>query len=63
MDGFIHPVAIAHIQGLQAGKRAAAKLPECPWPIHDYEACLAWFAGYSISTLVQSEHDPILPIQ
>lgn len=52
MDGVIHPVAIAHMQGLRAGKSAGTTPLDCPWPIEDYAACLAWFAGYSVGNLV-----------
>jgi hypothetical protein len=51
MDGHIHPIAIAHMQGIQAGRSAATTPLDCPWPIEDHEACQAWFAGYSLGNL------------
>jgi hypothetical protein len=51
MDGRIYPIAIAHMQGLRAGKSGVMTPLDCPWPIENYEACLAWFAGYSIGNL------------
>ena len=53
MDESVHPIAIAHMQGLQAGKSAGMTPLECPWPIQNYDACLARFAGYSIGDLAR----------
>lgn len=41
------------MQGLQAGKSAGLTPLDCPWPIQNYDACLAWFAGYSIGDLAK----------
>ncbi len=50
-----HPVAIAHSQGMEAGKASEASPYSCPWPAQDYEAVLAWFAGFSLGVLVNSK--------
>ena len=50
----MHPVAIAHTQGIRAGKAISAMPIECPWPIHDHEAVLAWFADFSLGALVKT---------
>ena len=51
----VHPVAIAHFQGMQAGKAPEASPYLCPWPAQDYEAVLAWFAGFSLGVLTNSK--------
>ena len=51
-----HPIALAHAQGLTAGKSAEATPLECPWPIHEFDACLAWFSGYAIGALARSSN-------
>jgi len=51
VDRSIHPIAIAHLQGAQAGKSAGMTPLDCPWPIQNYDASLAWFAGYSLGNL------------
>jgi hypothetical protein len=51
-----HPIALAHAQGLQAGKFAEATPLDCPWPIHEYDACLAWFSGFAIGALAKSSN-------
>ena len=56
MSEITHPIALAHAQGLQAGKSAEVSLLECPWPIHEYEACLAWFSGFAVGSLARSSN-------
>ena len=58
MAEFSHPIALAHAQGLQAGKSAEATPLGCPWPIHEYDACLAWFSGFAIGALARSPNVP-----
>ena len=47
-------ITLAHVQGLWAGKSAEALLLECPWPVHEYEACSAWFSGFAVGALARS---------
>ena len=53
-----NPIALAHAQGVQAGKFAEGALLECPWPIHEYDACLAWFSGFAVGALARSSNAP-----
>jgi len=55
MSEDLHPVAIAHFQGMEAGKAPEASPYSCPWPAQDYEAVAAWFAGFSLGILVNSQ--------
>jgi hypothetical protein len=48
-----NPIALAQAQGLKAGKSAEVIPLECPWPIHEYDASLAWFSGYAIGALAR----------
>jgi len=59
MDEISHLIALAHAQGLQAGKSAEAAPLECPWPIYEYDACLAWFSGFAIGALARSSNAPV----
>ncbi|MES3153937.1 hypothetical protein [Sphingomonas faeni] len=54
MKYFIDPVAIAHAQGIRAGRSLDGTPFDCPWPMQNYEAVRAWFAGYSVGALLDS---------
>lgn len=57
MSEDLHPVAIAHSQGVQAGKAPEASPYSCPWPAQDYEAVDAWFAGFSLGIWLTHNSD------
>lgn len=63
MSEDLHPVAIAHSQGVQAGKAPEASPYSCPWPAQDYEAVDAWFAGFSLGILVNSQPRSLTKVQ
>lgn len=63
MTDTLHPIALAHAQGLLAGRAPGVMPAECPWPTHDHEAVLAWFAGFSIGALVSFKSNLRLPVQ
>jgi hypothetical protein len=49
----VHPIALAHLQGMCAARFNDTTPMECPWSLEDREATQAWFAGYSLATLVR----------
>lgn len=55
MNENLHPVAIAHFQGMEAGKVPEASPYSCPWSAQYYESVNAWFAGFSLGVLVNSK--------
>jgi len=56
----LHPVALAYAQGIEAGRMRATPPSECPWPSDEHEACVAWFAGYSMAALATAKPTPIM---
>lgn len=59
----LHPIALAHAQGLLAGKTSGVMPAACPWPMQDHDAVLAWFAGFSIGALASAKCDLLMQTQ
>lgn len=53
----INLIAIAHLQDIRAAQKRAELVPECPRPVGYHEACVAWFAGYSVGSLAVRQFD------
>lgn len=58
----IYLLAVAHVQGIRAGMTPTDSPPHCPWPVEYHDACVAWFAGYSVAVLAGSAQNLITEI-
>jgi hypothetical protein len=53
MHSLTQIIALAHKQGIDAGKDGHMAPTDCPWPPEMYEEAYAWLSGFSVSALAR----------